>query len=409
MGCGIRSRGQLERLVLLQAFPTQQSLISILSKDMCRLRDINPRKHLKKYAYGIVRSITFGEKNQLTLRLIQYYFFEFTDELLESDYWSQIYLNRDLDTISVWDLDDVTVLWKYYALVPGVSLSDLRSHLEGEDDPVELLHPVEDEQNPVEAYDVPGGGQIPLVSGVADYKARVSVWSGLSFVTRFDEEPLVWTPPPGIMVLTLPPWGESEGPVTGFGMDGAGDFYIEGYLHGESIVYNQRHSSGRTEPQRYQGKLTTQYSTIGGDWGSLGDLGDNFNTSLEGSKFAGSFQYSVVGVRISSLEPSDSSTGKYRALWDFAIKSTLTLVKARHGHLTSVYVKERKRVTKRFLELSPRLVEDASSGLPYDYRSSLSDDEITELAGLIALCSERDVGFYRRLSAALERRRINHW
>ena len=217
--------------------------------------------------------------------------------------------------------------------------------------------------------------------------------------------------PAGVFSLKLPARDEEGGPVTGSGIDSAGDFTIVGRLEGPSLVFNQKHISDAVGARRWQGTINEKRNEVEGSWGPLGTLENSFDVLLEDSGITSRFSLHIAPFWIPYLEPlpGNPPSSRPRLLWHFAIKTVVHLIRISTGHFSWPYLKYRREVRKRFLELYGRLNDELFSWIPYDARQPLSTAESEELANISALCSDADLRFYRTLCTALQRRRIYHW
>lgn len=297
-------------------------------------------------------------------------------------------------------------MWKHLAIA-RLNYQDLILVQEGEEE--DLFYPVHEDDIHVDVYDE---DPQPLVALLGDHvdASRSLPWSGTYTLRQFDGDLLTHSPA-GVINFTLPGCGETSGPVTGTGMDGAGDFTIIGRILGSSIVFNQRHVSTAVEMRRWQGGINEEHNKIEGSWGPIGTLGDNFDALLEDSDVTGHFELQVVPIRFSFLEPSSAElvSNRPRALWQFAIKTVLNVLKIGAGNVSWAYLQNRRLIRKRFLELYSRLDDEYFSWIPYSSRAPLSATEADELARHAAMCTKSDLQFYRKLCMAFQRRRVFHW
>ena len=250
----------------------------------------------------------------------------------------------------------------------------------------------------------------PVLRLLGDGAARSVPWSG-TYTLRDFEGNFSTKTSAGIFHLTLPANDARNGSVTGSGVDGAGDFTIVGRLNGTSLLFNQQHTSTAVEVRRWQGSINEERNEIQGFWGLLATPEDNFDVLLDESGITSRFSLCVVPLRLPYLDPSpdELTSSRPRALWRFAIETVINVLRIRAGHFSWTYLNHRRQVRKRFLELYSRLDYDSSSWVPYGNRLPLSISESEELANIAAMCSDIDLRFYRRLCAALQRRRIFHW
>ena len=299
--------------------------------------------------------------------------------------------------------NDMGFLWQHIGVSAGLTYDDL-DLVKEDHDPDDLFYPPFDDHIPLEVYDEDVVRNVPLFGNSTGEKR---VWTGSYWQKQMDGS-YGGKKPEGVIHLTLPAVGQ-DGPVSGSGMDGLGDFTIAGFLRGSSLVYEVQYTSKYYASPRYQGTLNTERDEFEGVYGYLETPDNAFETQLQDSDIAGRFEHRIAAIRFSFLEPTaeELASSRPRALWRFAIDSVLNLVRIRAGHFSWPYLKDRRRVRKRFLELYRRL-ENQSSRLP-DHTGALSTEEADELGSLVSICSPQDLCFYKQLSKVLQRREIVHW
>lgn len=278
-----------------------------------------------------------------------------------------------------------------------------------EDAPDTLLYPSPDDSLHLEVYDEPSQHAIPLLDPNAP-----STWSGSHIVKQFDGSFAVRSSA-GVMHLCLPTVDVVSGLVTGGGTDYLGDFIITGAVEGSSITFTKQYLADATHTLRYHGKLSADRDEMEGDWGSpagptTGEAADS--APLKDLDIKGRFEYRIAPMRLSFVQPNaeDLASNRSKALWRFACDMVKHLLRIRRGHFSWEYLRNRRTVRKRFLVLFGRLDDQSWALLSIvGKRDPLSPDESAELATLVSTLSENDFKFYKRLSAALKRRRILHW
>lgn len=272
----------------------------------------------------------------------------------------------------------------------------------------DLLYPPEDDSLHVEIYDE-DTEPLPLLAG--DDASKSSAWGGTLSLKDFNGT-FSTKRSAGVIHLDLSPKGDDDRVIAGTGLDGSGDFVVDGRIRcGRLIAYNQLYNSSTAGKRRFQGTINWERKEIEGVWGPLGDLGEDFNKALEDSDVSGSFVLVPISTRFAYLEPSQDelSSNKPLAMWRFAIHTVVNLLRIRAGRFSWSYLSDRRRVRKRFLDLYHRLDDESFSWVPYDSRPALSLEESDELASLVMMCSKHDLQFYRRLSKTLQRRGVFHW
>ena len=372
---------------------------------MCRLQNQNVKEQLLKFSYGVVRVVhSFFET--FSRRVTQYYYIHFDEEVKATEYWKKLYFNPIWDVINVYDIN---YLWNNFT-VCLITYDDL--DLCKEDVTDKLLYDSPDDSLHLEVYDDEPDCQIPLLSGGT--AEQPSTWSGFHLLKQVDGT-FAGKTSAGIVHLHLPPLGVGSGPVTGTGTDYTGDFSIEGTLDGSTMVYNKCYTSQEGYRVRYQGTLSAERDALEGVWGNPSKAndksGDDLVTPLDDADITGRFVYSIAPSRFSfiKVDEEERAANKPRALWKFAIQTVRNLVRIKAGLFSWEYLEERRKIRKRFLALFSRL-EDPSSSWPYaSSLPALTPEESEELAALVAMLPKDDLQFYKRLSAALQRRRTIHW
>lgn len=340
---------------------------------------------------------------QTELRVIQYYYCKYTEEVGSSEYWSAIYFRSksigDLVTLTV---DNLEYLWRHFTIFT-VTYADLNNVKE--DEPLEaLLYPEQDLNPHVEVYDEVDVHLPSLSDGPT---GRSAVWTG-HFSNKQYDDTFTGRHSAGVLYLALPPEGD-DGPVTGSGVDGSGNFTITGKLHGSAIIYNKEWDSSTVSTIRLSGTINSTRDEVEGVYGLMDDI-DNLDAILEDSAVLGQFHHRIAPLRFPFLKPSEEAlaTNKAHALWRFAIDSVLNVVRIKAGRFSWPYLKDRRRTRHRFIELYNRLDENEFQGLP-PRQKPLSEEESDELGSLAAQCSKQDLQLYRKLALIVRCRHSIHW
>ncbi|GJE85149.1 hypothetical protein PsYK624_012270 [Phanerochaete sordida] len=348
---------------------------------ICKLQNLDPKEHLRKFSYGI------------------YYYFRYNtipEIFKDGEYMAAFYL-PSAPKPSMWPFRDIPTSAEIDFSTAKIYLPEIVI-VEEDQPPGPLCYPTEDLVPRVEVYD-DGDARFSLI-----FDGHFSTWTGSYSAKQYDGS-FSGSYSTGAMFLDLPPNGDS-GPFTGWGIDGEGRSVVAGTLRGASLVCDIEYAS---VSQRLVGTLNASRDRIEGVYGvpKSGDL----NAGLTDSSIDGGVVLRAAPVRFSYLEPTSEAlaANKAKALWDFAIKSILAVVRIRMGRFDWPYLRERRRVRQRFMELFSRL-NGVFPGIPR-IRSSLrlSSAEYEELGSLAALCSKQDLEVYRNLALILRRRNSVHW
>lgn len=251
-------------------------------------------------------------------------------------------------------------------------------------------------------------------SPVEWFTEQPSTWSGFHLLKQVDGT-FAGKASAGIIHLHISPAGVDSGLVTGTGTDYTGDFSIEGTLDGSNVVYNKQYTSHDGYKIRYQGTLSNERDALEGLWGTSNKANggniDDLSVLLDDADVTGRFEYRIAPSRFSfiKVDEEEHAANKPRALWKFALQTVRNLVRIRNGHFSWEYLKERRRIRQRFLDLFSRLDDPASSWPYVGSKPNLTLAESEELAGLVAMLPKSDLQLYKRLSVALQRRRVIHW
>ena len=333
----------------------------------------------------------------------QYYYVEFVDEAKSTEYWKKIFSNTETQ---LFDINGVSYLSNHFA-VCDIFYDDLG--LCAKDPANKLLYTPPDDSLHLEIYDEESDNTVQSLPS-DESGTHLSTWSGFHVLKQPDES-FTGKIPVGVLRLRFPESAES-GPVTGLGIDYTGDFTVQGTVSGSDIVYTKRYTRQDGYTVRFQGTLNAERDSMDGVWGTsttstnVGDL----VTPLDKEEILGRFEYRIAPVRFAFIEidEAERAVSKPRALWKFAIKTVLNLVKIKGGHFSWAYLSDRRKMRKRFIELYSRFPDPTT----WPYAESLPpliSEESGEFATLVVMLSEKDLRFYKNLCAVLRRRRVIHW
>lgn len=324
----------------------------------------------------------------------KFYYLEFDAELPQTNFWSAVYSNTEP---SYYEIDGIEYFSPHWdACTPTYADLDAIKALP----PGELLYPTLDDTLNLEAYDEPNDLTDILLSGGA------STWCG-SYSYKGYDGTFIGRSPAGIVTMPIP---THDGNFSGGGTDGIGEFTVSGRLEGESVAFTKQYTSGELNKWRYEGKLDADRSCIEGEWGPCDNVGDDFEKHLGPDDVQGRFDLHVAPLRLRSSDSADQepSCSPSTRRWQSAISTVCELLRIKKGLFSWEYLKDRRRIRHRFLELFVRLAE-SSTGIFAQTVETLSVDEAQELSTLVSYCSKADLRFYRSLSAHLQRRSPVHW
>lgn len=374
---------------------------------MFELHNLDPKEQLRKFSYGLYYYSTYNMDK---------------DVINSSEYLSTIYLRSKFgDTgYNIFVHRGISFLWRHLSACRTIDYPDLDFVQETE--PLEpLLYPSQDLDPHVEIYD---SDNVLQDFSPDDHSMA---WTGSCSAKLYDGG-YSSDFPAGIFYLAFPPVGE-DGPITGSGTSGQGASTITGTLRGFAVKLDRKNTSGTI---RLSGTLNEARDIIEGIYrkvypsnfkspdakganpsnsaGSSGHADDSSCDAEDSSDHLGRFKLHVAPAWFSHLKlaPEELTANKARALWRFAIGNILNLVRIRAGHFTWSYLKERRRIRQRFVELFNKLDTEALPILA-QFSPGLLPNESDELAVLASICSKQDLQLYQKLSLILRRRQSFHW
>ncbi|KIK61460.1 hypothetical protein GYMLUDRAFT_43033 [Collybiopsis luxurians FD-317 M1] len=364
-------------------------------KAICKLQNLNLGEHLQRTSYGV------------------FYYVQFQEDLPKSRYWTAIYANQlnpsfvdtfedSGHTIPVEQVSDPSFadIDAINAIPPGqifYSSSNIADSLVAEalnesDDLAEAINESDDLANP------------PLPSDNSPAVA-LSIWCGFySFSTGY--QAFHSKNPIGIIHLPLP---EGDGCISGSGADGIGEYFVKGQLDGDSITFNMEYTSGQDATFRVEGKLNPERDRIDCEWGPC-DRTDDLTKHLYHS--SGRLQLLLAPLSIHRFVKVDAdlATSSPRQRWHLAVSTIITLQRIRKRKMTSwIYMKNRRQIRRRFLQLFPKLIELISPSVIWRASNRLTTEEEEELITLFSYLSRQEFRYYRSLDACLRRRVVVHW